>query len=135
MVVGVRHERADVVRQRRVVEQLALLVAERVKAGLARAVEQLDRQARHMAGVVLVGAAGVHQTPDAALTHAGVAAGGVGTARQVVHEQAVAQACLAQGRHPLQADVVHQGLEHDGAGDHDVGAVGVEAGHLAAIVE
>ena len=61
--------------------------------------------------------------------------GGVGAARQVVHEQAVAQAALAEGRHGRQPEVAHQGLEHDGAGDDDVGAVGVEAGHAAALLE
>ena len=67
VVVGVRDERPDVVQQGGVLEQLALFGAEPVKAGLARAVEQLERQAGDVAGVGLVGAAGSHELQDAAL--------------------------------------------------------------------
>ncbi len=136
VVVGVRDEGADVVQQGGGVEQLALRRAERVKPGLARAVEELERQARDVAGVGLVGAAGPHQPHHAALAHGQlVDQGRVRAAREIVHEQPVAQPALGQGGHGGQAEVGHQCLEHDRAGDDDVGAVGVQARHPAALVE
>ena len=136
VVIGVRDEGAHVVGEGGVVEQLALLRAEVVVAGGARALEELERETGHVAGMGLVGAAGAHEAQDAALAHRElVDQGGVGAARQVVHEQPVAQAALGEGRHGRQLEVAEQRLEHHGAGDHDVGAVGVEARHAAALLE
>ena len=136
VVVGVRDEGAHVVQQGGVLEQLAFLVAERVEAGVTRAVEELERQARYVAGVGLIGAAGPYQPQNAALADGElVHEGRVRAARQVVHEQPVAQPALGQGGHGGQLEVGHQRLEHDRAGDDDVGAVGVQARHPAPLVE
>ena len=67
MVIGVRDEGPDVVQQTGAFEQLALVGGELVKTGLARAVEQLERQAGDVTGVGLVGPAGPHELQHAAL--------------------------------------------------------------------
>ena len=128
-------EDADVVQQGRIVQQLAGQVAGVVQAHGLGAVEQVQGQARHMAGVAFLEAAAPRQVQHALLAHGMEAAVGMGHAGgQVIHQDAVLQVAVADA-HAVEALVLHDGLEDSRTGHDDVGTVGVDAGHAAAFLE
>ena len=137
VVVGVRDEGADVVQQGSVVEQLALR-ARRARGYPASRELSKSSSARRATWRAWASSAPQARTSRRTLRSRTVSSwtrAACGLRDEIVHEQPVAQPALGEGGHGGQREVGHQRLEHDRAGDDDVGAVGVEARHPAALVE
>ena len=101
-----------------------------------RRVEQLEREPGDLPGVRLVERGGARELQHAPLAHAGavpelVLAG----AREVVEQQALAQAALVERGDRLEAQVLHERVQDGGAGDDDVRARRCEPRHGAPLLE
>ena len=126
---------AEVVHERAVLEPFALAIGEPVDR--ARLVEQRERKARHLLRVD-----GVVVAPLGQLD--GAAAADVGNlvdlrdlplvAPDVVEDEALAQREIAE-RQLLGAETPQDRVEQDGAGDHQVGAAWIQAGHGQSLLE
>ncbi len=93
MVVGKRDERADIVEKGRILEKLALPIAIIMQFQFLCAVEELQHEAGHRAGVRLVDPAGAPQLQDAAFARREFPEEGeVLDPGKVVHQQAVLKA-------------------------------------------
>ena len=103
-------------------EQLPLFRPEAVEPGDAGGIEELQGEARHLTRVGLVEGGGARELQHAPLAHARAARDLVlAGAREVVQQQALAQAAVVERHDRLDAEVLHQRVEDGGAGDDDVG--------------
>ena len=130
VVVVVVDRRADVVQHARRPEQLALGVAQLVQPGLREPVEHLERQrpprGRRGSGSALKRCA--RFSTDSRRTSSNSSP----LAQQALEEDALAQAGLGH-LDPLEAAAVEGGGQHERAAEDHVAAVGLDAGHVAAL--
>ena len=135
MVALVADVDADVVQERRILEPLALAIGQAVDA--ARLVEQRDREPRDLLRVLRPVVAALGELEDAAAADVGIAIGLrdlLAVPRDVVEHQPFAQRQIAQ-RDLVGAEPPQDRVEQDGAGDGEVGAARLEAGHAQPLLE
>ena len=121
VVARVAQERADVVEEGGVLEQLPLLGPEAMEPCRAGGVEELEREVRDLARVCLVERGGARELQHAPLAHTrAVLQLVLPGAGEVVEQEALAQAAVVQRDDRLDAEVLRQRVEDRGAGDDDV---------------
>jgi len=127
--------RADVVQQRRKLEPLTLAIGQHVTA--ARLIEDRQRQARHLIGVLGPVAAPLCQLDDASATHVRVftrLCDVAAVALDVVEHEPFAQGQIAQ-RDLIRPKPLQHSVEEDGARHDEVGAPRIESRHLHAFAD
>ena len=129
MVARIADVRAEVVHQRRILEPLALAIGQPVNG--ARLVEQRERQPRDVLRVHREVVAALGQLDGAAAPHVGNAIDLRDlslVAPHVVEDEPFAEREIAQ-RQLVGAEPPKDRVEQDRAGDDEVGAPRIEAGH------
>jgi CHAD domain-containing protein len=129
VVIFVRDVPADVVQQPRVFEPFAGAIALLVNA--ARLVEQRERQAGHVLGMVAIPATPLAEFDDAATPDVRVALRGgdaLPVAVDEIEDEPLSQREVAEGD-LLGVEQSDHGVEQDRTGDDEVGAARIEAGH------
>ena len=135
VVALVADVRADVVEQRGVLEPFTFPVGQSVHA--ARLLENRDREARDVIGMLRPVVAPFRQLHDAAAADVGIAIGLRNlfpVARDVVEHEPFAQRHVAQ-RDLLSAQAPDDRVEQDGTGNRQIGAARLEPGHPQSFFE
>ena len=135
VVVCVGEEGADVVQLRGPTQQLALPAVEVMQPARARAVEKRHGQPRDVGGVALVEVADASQPQHALRAHGELLHRRQRLGAQQVVTSRPSRSPRALACTTVQLQLLHQRFQHGGAGDDDVRAVGIDAGHFAPFLQ